>query len=155
MKRLLTTLALVAALPAFSATSVLAADGAATEDEPGLIQSAEGRSLEEFRWLKRPLVVFADNAADPRYVQQMQFITDRMDALEGRDVIVLTDTDPAADGAIRRELRPRGFMLVLIAKDGTRVLRKPFPWDVRELSRSIDKLPARQQEIRDQQGTTR
>ena len=26
---------------------------------------------------------------------------------------------------------------------------KPFPWDVRELTRSIDKMPTRQQEIRD------
>ena len=48
------------------------------------------------------------------------------------------------------ELRKRGFMFVLIAKDGTKVLRKPFPWDVREITRSIDKLPLRQQEIRDQ-----
>ncbi|QFS83426.1 hypothetical protein FIU97_11350 [Roseivivax sp. THAF40] len=152
MNRLFTTLALIAALPALTALPAHAADGAETEP-PGLIQSAEGRTLDEFLWLKRPLVVFADNAADPRYVQQMQFITDRMDALEDRDVIVLTDTDPAARGAIRTELRPRGFMMVLIAKDGTRVLRKPFPWDVRELSRSIDKLPARQQEIRDRTGT--
>ncbi len=148
MKQLIASLLALILLPALP---VAAAD---TADPPGLIQDAAGKTLDEYMWLKRPLVVFADNAADPRYVQQMQFITDRMDALEDRDVIVLTDTDPAARGAIRQELRPRGFMLVLIAKDGTRVLRKPFPWDVRELSRSIDKLPVRQQEIRDRQGTT-
>jgi len=50
---------------------------------------------------------------------------------------------------VRRELRPRGFMLALVGKDGQIKLRKPAPWDVRELSRSIDKMPMRQQEIRD------
>ncbi|MEM9709036.1 MAG: DUF4174 domain-containing protein [Pseudomonadota bacterium] len=39
-------------------------------------------------------------------------------------------------------------MLTLIGKDGTVKLRKPRAWDVRELSRSIDKMPLRQDEIR-------
>ncbi len=43
-------------------------------------------------------------------------------------------------------------MLVLVGKDGSVYLRKPFPWDVRELSRSIDKMPLRQQEMRDRRG---
>ncbi|SFE01066.1 DUF4174 domain-containing protein [Roseivivax sediminis] len=141
MTRFLTILAaLLLSAPA------LAADGTATDD---LIVSAEGRSLDEFRWIKRPIVVFADNPADPRYVQQMQFIADREEALRERDVVVITDTDPSGRSAIRQELRPREFMLVLLAKDGSRVLRKPFPWSVREITRSIDKLPARQQEVRD------
>ena len=59
---------------------------------------------------------------------------------------------PAAETAIRTELRPRGFMLVLIGKDGFKYLRKPLPWDVREITRSIDKMPLRQQEIRDRRG---
>ncbi|ETW13121.1 hypothetical protein ATO8_07916 [Roseivivax marinus] len=130
----------------FAATGTLAADGAQSDD---LIQPAEGRTLEEFHWIKRPLVVFADNPADPSYVQQMQYIADREDALRERDVIVLTDTSPADRSEIRETLRPRGFMVVLVGKDGNRILRKPFPWSVRELTRSIDKQPIRQQEVRD------
>ncbi|HHC29877.1 MAG TPA: DUF4174 domain-containing protein, partial [Rhodobacterales bacterium] len=57
-------------------------------------------------------------------------------------------TDPAAKSPIRQELRPRGFALVLIGKDGFKYLRKPLPWDVREITRSIDKMPLRQDEIR-------
>ncbi|ETX29521.1 hypothetical protein RISW2_23580 [Roseivivax isoporae LMG 25204] len=137
----------IAALAAtLLAAPVLAADGPGADD---LIVPAEGRTLDEYLWVRRPVVVFADNPADPRYVQQMQYITDRADALRDRDVVVLTDTSPGDRSAIRQALRPRGFMLVLIAKDGSTVLRKPFPWDVRELSRSIDKLPVRQQEVRD------
>jgi len=37
---------------------------------------------------------------------------------------------------------------VLIGKDGNVKLRKPFAWGMRELSRVIDKMPMRQQEIK-------
>tara|TARA_R110002096_G_scaffold222842_1_gene411718 strand:+ start:557 stop:760 length:204 start_codon:yes stop_codon:yes gene_type:complete len=62
---------------------------------------------------------------------------------------VITDTNPDTPSALRTALRPRGFMLAIIAKDGRTALRKPAPWDVREITRSIDKMPLRQQEIRD------
>lgn len=105
--------------------------------------------LEEFRFLARPLVVFADSAADPLFIEQMDLLNARSDDLRLRDVILITDTDPAARSPIRQELRPRGFALVLIGKDGRVAQRKPAPWSVRELSRAIDKMPLRQQEIRD------
>ena len=63
-------------------------------------------------------------------------------------MIVFVDTDPTASGPLRKALRPRGFQLVLIGKDGGVKLRKPRPWTVRELNRVIDKMPMRQQEIR-------
>jgi len=105
--------------------------------------------LNEFVWKNRPLIVFADSPNDPRYIQQLAFLNDQIEELHTRDVIVLTDADPAANSALREQLRPRGFMIVLLAKDGTIYLRKPSPWDVREISRVIDKLPLRQQEMRD------
>lgn len=117
-------------------------------DPAAVIEDSEVR-LEDFLWLARPVVVFADTQADPRFRQQIELLAERPEELIERDVVVIVDTDPAARSAIRRELRPRGFMLALVAKDGTVMLRKPFPWDVREISRSIDKMPMRQQEIRD------
>jgi len=106
-------------------------------------------TLDMFKWIARPLVIFADSPADPRFIQQMEYIDDRFTDLTERDVVVIVDTDPAAKSAIREELRPRGFDLVLIGKDGLKYLRKPLPWDVREISRSIDKMPLRQQELKD------
>ncbi|WP_375691049.1 DUF4174 domain-containing protein [Pseudooceanicola sp. LIPI14-2-Ac024] len=124
--------------------------GTATEpvEEPLFVEAGE-LSLDDFKWDKRPVVVFADNPADPMYRRQMEALEARPDELRERDVVVITDTDPGANSAVRQALRPRGFMLVLVAKDGQVLLRKPQPWDVRELSRSIDKLPTRQQEVRD------
>ncbi|MGP6085824.1 DUF4174 domain-containing protein [Antarctobacter jejuensis] len=133
-------------LSVFANTS--AAQGAETAEPFEMIVPATETSLEDWLWIKRPVVVFADNAADPRYAEQMELLTERLDALAERDVVIITDTDPAAKTAIRQRLRPNGFMLVIMAKDGTIVIRKPAPWSEREISRSIDKLPLRQQELR-------
>ncbi len=104
---------------------------------------------EDFIWLARPLVVFAQSPLDPLFIEQMDLLADRIEELALRDVIIIADTDPTDPSALRQSLRPRAFMLALIGKDGRTALRKPAPWDVRELSRSIDKMPLRQQEIRD------
>ncbi len=106
-------------------------------------------NLQDFLWEKRPIVVFADTPRDPAFIRQLDLLENRAEALAERDVVILTDTDPDAMSDLREQLRPRGFMLVLIGKDGDVKLRKPFPWDVRELSRAIDKMPMRQQELRD------
>lgn len=132
-------------------TPVLLAPVDAWREDPSAILSAVDVSLDDFLWIARPVVVFADSEADPAFQQQMKFLTARMDALARRDVVVLTDTDPSAMSEVRRQLRPRGFMLALLSKEGDVVLRKPSPWDVRELTRSIDKMPQRRQEIRERE----
>lgn len=112
---------------------------------PALAQDED--PLAEYLWVARPLVIFAPSPADPRLVQQLEFIEARKPELEARDVVILIDSDPAARSALRTKLRPFDFQLVLVAKDGKVMLRKPRPWDVRELMRAIDKIPLRKQEI--------
>lgn len=128
------------------------ATGGAETPEPGLIRPADETDLSEFLWEKRPILVFADTPADPRFREQIDELLAGEDMLLVRDVVVLTDTDPAARSPLRIKYRPRGFQLILVGKDGGVKLRKPFPWSVRELSRSIDKTPLRQQELRDRRG---
>lgn len=127
----------------------LAAEEATAAPEPPVFIDGIDIDLNQFLWEKRPVVVFADSENDPRFIRQMELLHAREEELRERDVVVLTDTDPAGEGPMRERLRPRGFMLALIVKDGTIYLRKPSPWDVREISRTIDKLPMRQQEIRE------
>ncbi|MBD0865537.1 MAG: DUF4174 domain-containing protein [Rhodobacteraceae bacterium] len=117
--------------------------------DPTMIRPAETSDLSEFLWTNRPVIVFADTPADPRYGEQLALLQRDMDMLIERDVVVLTDTDPAAGSPLRKKLRPRGFQMVLVGKDGSVKLRKPFPYSVRELTRTIDKMPTRQQEIRE------
>jgi hypothetical protein len=104
-------------------------------------------SLEELQWVARPVVIFADTPADPRFQQQLALFEERLDELKERDVVILTDTDPAAEGPLRRELRPRGFGVVVIDKDGTVAKRVPAPTTARELINLIDRMPSRRQEI--------
>ncbi|MGX9356626.1 DUF4174 domain-containing protein [Roseobacteraceae bacterium S113] len=139
----------ILALALVLAGPVGAQDSATQDPELGVIQPAEDVELSALLWAKRPIIVFADSEADPRFVQQMQFIERELEALSERDVVVITDTDPSTLSPLREKLRPRGFMMVLIGKDGGVKLRKPLPWSVREISRTIDKMPMRQQEIRD------
>lgn len=134
--------------------ALFATNGSAQETpEPtmdALFVTADMNDLSQFHWKKRPVIVFADSADDPAYIEQLELLHAREDELIERDVVVLTDTDPDARSALRIKMRPRGFMLVLVGKDGGIKLRKPFPWDVREITRSIDKMPMRQREIREE-----
>lgn len=145
--RAFTALVLSAALafPAFAQET--------SSDEPSLeIISAADADLFQYAWTHRPIFVFADSPFDPRFEEQISLLLEDEEELIIRDVVVITDTDPANMSALRKDLRPRGFGLVLMGKDGMVKLRKPSPWDVREITHAIDKWPIRLKEIRDEQG---
>ena len=130
--------------------SEAAVESAAPSERTLPIIDAATVELDDFLWTNRLVVVFADTPADPRFAEQMQLLQSRPFDLIERSVVVLTDTDPDAQSSVRTALRPRGFQVTLIGKDGEVELRKPSPWSARELSRSIDKMPLRQQEVREQ-----
>lgn len=116
---------------------------------PFAIQPADDTDLATFKWTHRVVVVFADSPLDPSFSKQLELLSARSDALLERDIIVFSDTDPDQNSAMRTALRPRGFALVIVDKDGRVMLRKPSPWDTREITRAIDKTPLRQQELRE------
>ncbi|GAA6200598.1 DUF4174 domain-containing protein [Aquicoccus sp. SU-CL01552] len=138
------TLALV--LSALLPVSAWAADGTATAADT-LVRPAGDTELSSFLWVNRPIVIFADTPADPRYQEQLDKLTAEAERLVDRDVVVLTDSDPSARSPARQQLHPRGFQFVLIDKDGSVMLRKPYPYSVREVTRTIDKTPMRQREV--------
>lgn len=111
------------------------------------ILSAADAEPADFLWKARPVVVFADTPNDPAFREQMRVLEARDKALAERDVVVIADSNPQAGSPWRQQLHPRGFSLVIIDKDGQVKQRRPLPWDVREISRAIDKLPLRRQEI--------
>ncbi len=153
--KLMKTLALALAPTLFAQPDVLAAQengampGEAMVDPAAELAILDARDIEldDFLWIARPLVIFADTPRDPRFILQMERIEARPGDLIERDVVVIIDTDPAARSAVRQKLRPNGFTFVLIDKDGTIILRKPQPWGTRELARAIDKTPLRQEEM--------
>ncbi|MDG1430007.1 MAG: DUF4174 domain-containing protein [Paracoccaceae bacterium] len=138
-------LSVTLAFPAFSQEAV---------DEVSTLKIFEASEVDllQFTWTDRPILVFADSPFDPRFEEQIELLKADAEELMIRDVVVITDTDPAGMSELRKELRPRGFGLVLLGKDGQVKLRKPSPWDVREITHAIDKWPIRLKEIRDEQG---
>lgn len=140
------TLALVFSV--FLPLCAVAADSALPED-PGVFRPAADTDLHSFLWENRLLLVFADTPNDPRFRQQLDMLKAEEALLVDRDMLVLTDTDPAARTPARMQLRPRDFQVVLIDKDGGVKLRKPLPRTVREITRIVDKTPLRRQEVED------
>lgn len=120
---------------------VLAAAPALAQDDAPVIRKASQATLAEFHWRNRLILVFADSPQDPNYVRQIELIERDADRLPAYDIVVVTDTDPAARSEFRKRFRPRGFSLVMMDKDGVTTLRKPLPWEVREITNAMDKFP--------------
>lgn len=114
---------------------------AAAAQAPLVAVPASEVVLADLLYRKRPVVVFADSPADPNFIRQMEILSRDPHGLDEQDVVVITDTDPANPSELRRKLRPRGFALVIMDKDGKTTLRKPLPWSVREIRNAIDKFP--------------
>ena len=119
----------------------------ANATENNFIKVDQNTNLEIYEWTHRPVVIFANSDKDPNFISQIEFLSEDIKALLERDIIVLIDTDPKLSSSLRKKLRPHGFAFVLIGKDGQVKLRKPSPWNIREIARVIDKMPIRQQEI--------
>lgn len=130
------------AIASIFAFMALFAASAAAEDDP----------LAPYLWEARPVIVFADSPKDPRFVEQIAGLEAAADELAERDVAILTDTDPAAAGPLRKRLRPRGFQILLIGKDGQIKNRWPHPVEAEFLNRQIDRMPMRRREMQGGQG---
>jgi hypothetical protein len=117
--------------------------------EPMQPRPASEVALADLLYTSRAVVVFAPAPEDPNFIRQMEMLAEDTGQLAARDVVLIVDTDPAAKSAVRTQLRPSAFSLVIMDKDGTTALRKPRPWDLREITRAIDKFPSRRGEMLD------
>lgn len=122
-------------------------DEAATEPQGLRILSAADLDPDDFLWEWRIVAVMADTPNDPAFIRQMREIGERPDDLFERDVVVIVDANRNSGSILRQRLRPRGFMLAIIDKDGEVKQRRPAPRDVREINAVIDRFPLRRQEI--------
>jgi hypothetical protein len=119
----------------------------ANAEEKYFMEVEKNTNIKDFEWAQRPIVIFANSDRDPNFISQIEFLSQDIKALKERDIVVLIDTSPSTPSLLRKKLRPHGFAFILIGKDGQVKLRKPSPWNIREIARVIDKMPIRQQEI--------
>ncbi|VDC32690.1 hypothetical protein XINFAN_03424 [Pseudogemmobacter humi] len=106
----------------------------------GPVPASEITEADEL-FLRRPVIVFADSPNDPNFIRQMEILPTLYAQLALRDVVLITDTDPANPSEIRKKLRPRGFSLVMMDKDWRSPIRRPSPRAAREIINTIDKMP--------------
>lgn len=105
--------------------------------------SPESAELNQYKWQKRPLVIFAPFKNDADYLQQMAMLEKNKVQLAERDIVVLSDTAPKDHGKLRAQLNPKGFEVVLVGKDGGMKLRDQKPISAEVLFSTIDQMPMR------------
>ncbi|ORM65384.1 hypothetical protein PRCB_22655 [Pantoea rodasii] len=122
--------------------------GAASAADSTLFRplSPETADLNTYRWHNRPVVIFAPSKQDSRYQQQITLLESQKTALTERDIIVLSDTSPGDKGQLRSQLKPKGFEVVLVGKDGGMKLRETTPLSAEVLLSTIDNMPMRKTE---------
>ncbi len=123
--------------------------GAGGRGDTFAILPHEIADLDAYRWKKRPVLIFAPSPDDPAFVEQSALLHAAREELLERDVVVLIDTAPHEDGALRRGLGVLGFEVLLVGKDGGVKLRVQKPITAEELSAEIDAMPMRRREMTD------
>ncbi|SDD62071.1 protein of unknown function [Paracoccus isoporae] len=111
--------------------------------------AADTVDLDAFRWEARPVVVMAPSADDADFTRQMEVFAEAAAEIAERDMVIVTDTDPQADGTLRRKLSPQGFAVYLIGKDGGVKFSAAEPVGMSRLAEIIDAMPMRRREMRD------
>ena len=111
----------------------------ATEKSLEITYVEPNTEIRDLIWEKRPVLVFSNSHLDPNLKQQIKMFASDPNALLSRDVQVFVDHTPEPNSNLRKRFRPKGFLIILIGKDGQIKLRKNTPWSAREITRVIDK----------------
>ncbi len=130
-------------------------------------------NLQQYQWQYRLLLIFAPDANDVRYKQQVEAWQAQQDALLDRDMLVFhvfgageswleqpavssqaAPTHIPLDATQRAQLRKHysvsedAFTLVLVGKDGGVKRRETDPAALTDVFTQVDSMPMRQREMR-------
>lgn len=119
--------------------------------------------LATYRDKNRLLLVFAPSPQDGRYLEQTRLFHGLEEALDDRDLLVFylfrtggrlrdQNLEPETAETLRDEFNasPDAFTVVLVGKDGTEKERSQTPIDPAGLFTTIDQMPMRRRELRQQ-----
>ena len=126
-----------------------------------LVFATAVQSMSNYRWKKRPLVVFAENDGSPLLAEQRQIVSRYRSDLNKRDVVVVwvvgntvsTELGPppnsnATSLRARFDVADGEFRAVLAGKDGGEKLSSAKPLAADKLFATIDAMPMRRDEMR-------
>jgi hypothetical protein len=123
--------------------------------------AAVASELSDYRWERRPLLVFAPTVGDPRVVETLSRIEASRCDFVGRDMVlglIVTAGDSTLDGRVVDADEPRrlrdqyaiaenAFGVVLIGKDGDEKWRVDEVPDLQAIYAVIDGMPMRSREM--------
>lgn len=123
--------------------------------------TAAAAELDDYRWERRPLLVFAPAESDPRLVDTLSRVEATRCDFVSRDMVlgvVVTEGDSTLDGhAIdaleaqrlvnRFAIGDNAFGVVLVGKDGGEKLRVDAVPDLQAVYALIDGMPMRSREM--------
>ncbi len=154
-RRSLKSAAPLSASKLFVAAAVLAIAALTVPSQPA--ESA----MSDYRWKKRPLIVFAGNPSDARLSRQRATVSSARSGFSERDMVVIwvvgdtVSTDlGSGPGQSAAALRARygvgaaSFRALLVGKDGGVKISSGDPVATRTLFSTIDAMPMRQDEMR-------
>jgi len=107
--------------------------------------------LSSMRWKKRVLVVSALKPDNPSLIRQRQIFTDAHQAMDERDVVLVEaigSTNTAQEIRKKLSIAPGEFWALLVGKDGHIALSSQTELSASYLSRVIDAMPMRKDEMR-------
>ncbi|MCJ8165508.1 DUF4174 domain-containing protein [Pontibacter sp. E15-1] len=119
-------------------------------------------SLEQYKWKKRPLLLFSPSAQDPAYLQQKEVLQQNLQGIRERGMVVIElvgEDKVYVDGILQKrqqgqQLRecfrvaPESFAVLLVGKDGTQKSSSAEPVSMATIFGLIDQMPMRRQEMR-------
>lgn len=119
--------------------------------------------LSELRWEQRVVLVFAGDAGDEAYQEQLRILHEAESGLQDRKLVRITFAPgrPArfegqpiteeSERTIRQAFasKDEGFNFVLLGLDGGEKLHSRKPVSTEELFARIDRMPMRARELRD------
>ncbi len=115
-------------------------------------------SEKQHLWKDRVLLIFAPDASNDDYKQQIDILERHSYGLKERDLVVYSIFENSGNGPEHKKLNThevevirnnhnvnvKKFAVVLIGKDGTEKLRRKSPINERKLFSTIDAMPMRQ-----------
>lgn len=130
--------------------------------------------VDDHQWEHRLLFVFAGTDTSAALSRQEEAFAGHDAGFRDRDLLLLTvtgsdhgthraapgaDSRPLTEAAAQRlrsrfDVPPDSFRAILVGKDGTEKRRDAEPVSVRSVFDSIDAMPMRQREMREQDGGT-
>ena len=115
------------------------------------VQANAADVLSSLRWKKRVLVVSALKPDNLSLIRQRQIFTDAQQAMAERDVVLVEaveSNDTAQEIRKKLSIAPGEFWALLVGKDGHIALSSQTELSASYLSRVIDAMPMRKDEMR-------